>query len=112
MDLRCFPFRVELEVDVLVGVDYLWLFQNGRVLRGKPNEPVAIETELGWVLSGCVDLGSVEADERFEVKLVRTENCGSRLDHLTTKFWDLESIGIRADEDENESVIRALRFNG
>ena len=42
----------ELEIDVLVGADYLWDFQSNRTIRGKCNEPVAVETELGWVLSG------------------------------------------------------------
>ncbi|XP_048583524.1 uncharacterized protein LOC125563014 [Nematostella vectensis] len=41
-----------LEIEVLVGADYLWQFQRGCVIRGKVEEPVAIETELGWVLSG------------------------------------------------------------
>jgi len=42
----------ELEIDVLVGADYLWNFQKECTIRGKPDEPVAVETELGWVLSG------------------------------------------------------------
>ena len=37
----------ELEVDVLVGADYLWMFQKDRILRGEPGEPVAIDTVLG-----------------------------------------------------------------
>ena len=42
----------ELEVDVLIGADYLWRFQTGDTRRGKSEKPVAIQTELGWVLSG------------------------------------------------------------
>ena len=41
-----------LEIDLLIGADYLWEFQRGRTVRGKSKEPVAIETELGCVLSG------------------------------------------------------------
>ena len=41
-----------LGVDLLIGADYLWSFQEGRTIRGEPNDPVAIETRLGWVLSG------------------------------------------------------------
>ncbi|XP_046861891.1 uncharacterized protein LOC124455244 [Xenia sp. Carnegie-2017] len=44
----------ELEVNVLVGADYLWSLQKGRIMRGKQGEPVAIETVLGWVVSGPV----------------------------------------------------------
>ena len=42
----------ELEIDILVGADYLWNFQKECTIRGKPDEPVAAQTELGWVLSG------------------------------------------------------------
>ena len=41
-----------LEVDILIGSYYLWCFQGGRTVRGEPNDPVVIETMLGWVLSG------------------------------------------------------------
>ena len=39
-------------INVLIGADYLWSFQKRCIIRGKPDEPVGIETELGWVLSG------------------------------------------------------------
>ena len=41
-----------LDVDLLIGADFLWSFQGGRTVRGEPGEPVAVETHLGWVLSG------------------------------------------------------------
>ena len=40
----------ELEIDLLIELDYLWEFQKGRTVRGEPEEPAAVETELGWVL--------------------------------------------------------------
>ena len=42
----------QLEIDLLIGADYLWSFQTGNVVRGEVHEPVAVETELGWVLLG------------------------------------------------------------
>lgn len=44
--------KVELVIDLLIGSDYLWEFQKGRTIRGESEEPVAVETELGWVISG------------------------------------------------------------
>ena len=41
-----------LEIDVFIGADYLWQFQTGVTRRGRPEDPVAVETELRWVLSG------------------------------------------------------------
>ena len=29
-----------LKVDLLIGTDYLWSFQEGRTIRGEPHEPV------------------------------------------------------------------------
>ena len=42
----------ELEIDVLIEVDYLWEFEKGTTVRGGSEEPVVVHTELGWVLSG------------------------------------------------------------
>lgn len=35
----------ELEIDILVGADYLWSFQKDCTIRGGLDEPVAVETE-------------------------------------------------------------------
>ncbi len=42
-----------MEVDLLVGSDYYWELATGRICRGNDG-PVAVETKLGWVLSGPV----------------------------------------------------------
>ena len=39
-----------LEVDLLIGADYLWCFQMGRTIRGEVDQPVSMEICLGWVL--------------------------------------------------------------
>jgi hypothetical protein len=44
----------QLEVDVLVGSDQYWDLASGEIRRGQFG-PVAINTELGWVLSGPAD---------------------------------------------------------
>ena len=41
-----------LEVGCLVGSDYIWAFQKGEVIREWPEEPVAVKSHIGWVLSG------------------------------------------------------------
>ena len=42
----------DLETDMLIGADNLWQIQRGRIIQGEPGEPVAIETALGWTISG------------------------------------------------------------
>ena len=43
----------QLEVDILVGCDHYWDLVTGKTLRGEGG-PIAIQTTLGWVLSGPV----------------------------------------------------------
>ena len=38
-------------IDVLIGSDYYWQLVSGRVVRGDDG-PVALHTNLGWVLTG------------------------------------------------------------
>ena len=43
-----------LEIDILIGSDHYWDTVTGEVRRGQI-DPVAIHTELGWVLSGSTE---------------------------------------------------------
>ena len=52
-------------IDLLVGADYLWHFQKGCTIRGKYDEPVDVETKLGWVLSGPLKGQDMCADVHF-----------------------------------------------
>ena len=47
--------QAELEVDVLLGSDFMWRTMTGEIIQGEENEPVAIGTKFGWVLSGPVE---------------------------------------------------------
>ena len=60
----------ELEIDVLIGVDYLWEFQKGTTIRGGPEEPVAVHTELGWVLSGPLKRRDVDSRQEVSVNFI------------------------------------------
>ena len=44
--------RGERQVDVLVGVQYYSSLLKGEVVKGLPTEPMAINTKLGYILSG------------------------------------------------------------
>ena len=66
---------------MLIGADYLWYFQTGVTKRGKSGEPVAIETELGWVLSGPFRVQDIEGAELAQVNFVaQTMNNEDSLD--------------------------------
>ena len=96
----------ELEVEILIGSDYYWKFATGRVLRGRLG-PIAIHTRLGWVLSGpLLGLDSRETAVNLiastHVLRVDSEQMSPILDQpLDTqlnKFWEIESLGIEANE--------------
>ena len=84
----------ELEIDILIGADCLWSFKKDRTIKGDLDEPVAVETELGWVLSVLMKSQS-SGSEPVQINLVQTEDKGS-LDVDVNRIWDLETmIGIK-----------------
>ena len=42
------------EIDLLIGSDFYWSIATGKTKTDKNNEPVTVETKLGWVLNGPV----------------------------------------------------------
>jgi len=46
-----FPRR-EVQVDILIGINHYTALITGEVIKGKPDEPVALATKLGYVLAG------------------------------------------------------------
>ena len=77
-----------LEVDVLVGADHLWEFQNNHVIRGRHDEPVAIETKLGWVLSGPLKIECDATDESANIVTVNNVVAMTGLDRQVERLWD------------------------
>ena len=45
------PTNENLNIDILIGTDFYWKFCNRNVINANEG-PVAMETCLGWVLSG------------------------------------------------------------
>ena len=104
-----------LEIDVLIDADYLWCFQGDHVLRGNPDEPVAISTKLGWVLSGPVKgTRNQEGDTSTLVQFVKGEAVSpSEVTHAETRrLWDFDTLGIREECDVHETLKDAISFNG
>ena len=81
------------KVDVLVGADFLWDFQGQETIRAEKNEPVAVKTELGWVLSGPLK-GESLMNSLNNVNLAFVD---ISFDKKVEQFWDLDTVGIRED---------------
>ena len=89
-----------LHIDLLVGSDHYCDLATGQVRRGSRG-PMAIETRLGWILSGPVDpqvtssVLSVCSSHTLKVEVCAT---GTALDDQLKKFWELESLGVANNE--------------
>ena len=84
----------ELEIDVLMGADYLWNFQKDCTIRGKRDEPAEVETELAWVLSGPIGHQRSNDVTPTQVNLV-TSMCDEKIESEVQKLLDLEMLGIQ-----------------
>ena len=106
-----------LEMDILIGANYMWSFQDGDVKRGGQDEPVAIHTALGWVLSGPYRGKKSDFPSENLVSLV-IEPCPlpdkavAEIDKSMHKLWDLETVGIRIEDEVHKSVVNNISFTG
>ena len=106
-----------LAISILIGADHYWKLATGRVRRGKTG-PTAIETVLGWVLSGPVpgitcgetstNLISAHA-LKLETSVLQCHDCD--LDQRLKKFWDLETLGIKEGESQEWRQFVQNRVN-
>lgn len=90
-----------LEVDMLIGSDFYWDFVTGRTVRGGSG-PVAIETTLGWVLSGPAESsGQRSTVSLMSAHTLRVEGItNTELHNTLQSFWELESLGIQTPTND------------
>ena len=78
-----------------------------RIIRGNDDDPVALETKLGYVLSGKLDIGSnggrqLNLNESLLTKVLRVQQeligLKERLNEIVQRFWNLESVGVSKNE--------------
>ena len=103
------------EINILVGSDQYWELVTGETRRGKSG-PVAVNTELGWVLSGATS--SPEPDVPSTCLVTHTLRVDGlprdspNLDDRLKSFWELESFGISGADhtvyNEFENTIRTV----
>ncbi len=87
------------QIDVLIGSDHPVFHQVRREISGsKANDPVARQTNLGWVCFGPAVIHNQECSSRshHSIRTYRSANVDvQETNDLLRKFWELESIGIR-----------------
>jgi len=85
-------------IDVLIGSDFYWQLVGSEIRQGKQG-PVAINSKLGWLLSG--PLNSAEFTNITSCNLIlahedvsHSPNDNDQLYAMLKQFWELETIGI------------------
>ncbi len=94
--------RNDAEVDILIGSDQYWKIVTGKTRKGESG-PTAIQTRLGWVLSGPVGEELRQVTHASNLVTIHTLKCASEeverkndgLVQELKKFWDLETLGIQ-----------------
>uniref|UniRef100_A0A5S6R4J3 DUF1758 domain-containing protein n=1 Tax=Trichuris muris TaxID=70415 RepID=A0A5S6R4J3_TRIMR len=93
-----FP-RGKAVVDILIGLDYYYEFIHGPVRRRRREEPLAVQSSLGWILCGPTN-----DRERGTSRVLRV-GFDDSADSMLKRFWQLESVGMH-DAEETQEVSR------
>ena len=86
-------------------------------MRGKADEPVAVKTRLGWVLSGPMkvsnDFNELNSMHVIDVNFIAQGNSScTKLDESIHRLWDLETLCIGQQDEVHESLKDSISFNG
>ena len=117
LQLACGAVNGTVSVDLLIGADHYWSFFTGGIIRGDPSGPVALETKLGWILSGpaavptLTESCTVNLSATHVLKIASADT--SRVQDDLQKLWDLETLGIRDTETSvHDKFSNEIRFTG
>ena len=107
-----------LEVDLLIGSDQYRDLETGETRRGQSG-PVAINTDLGWVLSGpSISPNNTQPTASLIAHTLLVDSMtpnAQALDDRLKSFWELEPFGVfppsnidQLIQDGFESSVRSL----
>ncbi|KRX85959.1 hypothetical protein T4E_11982 [Trichinella pseudospiralis] len=89
-----------LTVHVVIGVDYFFKMLGSTIVRAGDDDPVAVETCLGWVICGPQTASQLPTSTVGADKSADTE-----WDQLLRKFWELEAIGLYIDRSHRSQYL-------
>ena len=100
-----------LDIDVLIGSDYYWSFIDGKTIkRGFPGEPVAISSNLGYIVSGANPDDSYRATSVLNTHVLKAQ-VETPSDEMFKQFWEIENIGIQENDlsIKNSTVLEKFQ---
>eukprot|EP00794_Sanderia_malayensis_P019296 gene19296-biopygen16176 len=83
-------------------------------IRGGPQEPIAVKTTLGWVMSGPLEIGKMDLNINTNVNFVSafSKSDKQKLEDSVHTLWDLDSLGIREQNKVHQSLVDNIEFTG
>ena len=85
-------------MDILDGLDFYYNFITGNIKRGQIGEPIAVESKLGWILTGPLKLNLIQTylsdTHILHIKpqyQIFDETSDSNFPSST---WDIEAINV------------------
>ena len=113
---------VDLEVDVMIGADYVHNFLLDHIVRGEqPFSPVAILTRFGFVLSGPIQLPALDtcSSNVTVAHVLKTsaivQDANNEINSELRQFWELENLGMKNDTtavEVDELMEDKIKFDG
>ena len=94
-----------MNIDILIGGDFYWNFVSENIRKGRTC-PIALETTLGWVLSGNAGASSFRNEHvsthilKLDCAKVKTSvDTFSKRDQIlfneVKKFWEIEDVSSK-----------------
>ena len=105
-------------IDILIGAEHYYRFIYRNVIRGKINEPTAVESLFGWVLTGNYDkISTANNFNETHMLRVNSEICEHSNDDYKTmkKVLNYDSdtkLCIENKNDYIENFKKTLKFDG
>ena len=98
-------------IDIIKGVDYAEIHRSLEECPGKPGQPIATKTPLGWICIGSLSKPTEEA-------VLMSYNCihsmqgneTSDIGGMVQKFWENESTGMSREDEYCSDDREALRI--
>ena len=85
-------------VDILIGLDCADLHYSYRDIRGKPGQPIARLTPLGWTCVGALsNLPQSRLSTHFARTYFTSDQIGEEsVDVVLRQFWEIDSSGVQS----------------
>ncbi|XP_075157949.1 uncharacterized protein LOC142231217 [Haematobia irritans] len=78
---------------ILIGLNHFKLGMSTKMRLGKSFEPVAVRTQIGWMIYGPIS-DSTETSKHFNYHLCECNVDNRQLDELVKSFYEIDSLGI------------------